>query len=166
MRVAKEFSATQVSSQIIVNTITNINISIIKIFKIMEIIFYMKYLIFWAVDKDMKMGMILAVELWTKQPKLWELIKWPLKRKCLDLLLNYLNLFLKETHRDQFGEFVCGYWGLKGQPTTKGTATGTSRNNRYNNNQTTTTHEVHRAFCTFLRCHCTITAWNLFTLTF
>ena len=46
--------------------------------------------------------------------KFWELIKWSLKRKCLDLLSNSRNLFFKEMYRDQFGEFVCGYWGLKG----------------------------------------------------
>ena len=40
--------------------------------------------------------------------KLWELIKWSLKRKCLDLLPNSLNLFFNEMYRDQFGEFVCG----------------------------------------------------------
>ena len=27
---------------------------------------------------------------------------------------NSFNLFLKEMYRDQFGEFVCGYLGLKG----------------------------------------------------
>ena len=46
--------------------------------------------------------------------KLWELIKWSHKRKCLDLLSNSLNSFFKEMYRDQFGEFVCWYWGLKG----------------------------------------------------
>ena len=46
--------------------------------------------------------------------KLWELIKWSHKRKCLDLLSNSLNSFFKEMYRDQFGEFVCGYLGLKG----------------------------------------------------
>ena len=30
-----------------------------------------------------------------------------------DLLSNSLNSFFKEIYRDQFGEFVCGYWGLK-----------------------------------------------------
>ena len=34
--------------------------------------------------------------------------------KCLDLLLNSLNLFFKKMYRDQFGEFVCGCWDLKG----------------------------------------------------
>ena len=34
--------------------------------------------------------------------------------KCLDILSNSLNLFMKEMYRDQFEEFVCGYWGLKG----------------------------------------------------
>ena len=46
--------------------------------------------------------------------KLWELIKWSPKRKCLDLFSNSLNSFFKEMCRDQFGEFVCGYLGLKG----------------------------------------------------
>ena len=44
--------------------------------------------------------------------KFWELIKWSLKRKCLDLLSNSQNLFFKEMYRDQFGEFVRGYWDL------------------------------------------------------
>ena len=35
-------------------------------------------------------------------------------RKCLDLLSNLLNTFFMEMYRDQFGEFVCGYWGIKG----------------------------------------------------
>ena len=35
-------------------------------------------------------------------------------RKYFDLLANSLNSFIKEMYRDQFGEFVCGYWGLKG----------------------------------------------------
>ena len=34
------------------------------------------------------------------------------KEKCLDLILNSLNLFIKEMYGDQFGEFVRGYWGL------------------------------------------------------
>ena len=34
--------------------------------------------------------------------------------KSLDLLSNSLNTLFKEMYRDQFGEFVCGYWGLKG----------------------------------------------------
>ena len=48
--------------------------------------------------------------------KFWELIKWSHKRKCLalDLLSNSLNSFFKEMYRDQFREFVCGYWGLTG----------------------------------------------------
>ena len=35
-------------------------------------------------------------------------------RKCLDLLSNSLNTFFMEMYRDQSGEFVCGYWDLKG----------------------------------------------------
>ena len=36
------------------------------------------------------------------------------KGKCFDLLSNSLNSLCKEMYRDQFGELVCGYWGLKG----------------------------------------------------
>ena len=36
------------------------------------------------------------------------------ERKIFDMLLNSLNLFLKEMYGDQSGEFVCGYYGLKG----------------------------------------------------
>ena len=46
--------------------------------------------------------------------RLWELIKWSPKRKYFDLLSNSLNSFFKEIYRDEFREFVCGYWGLKG----------------------------------------------------
>ena len=40
--------------------------------------------------------------------------KMILTRKIFDLLLNSLNYFFKEMYGDQFGEFVCGYRGLKG----------------------------------------------------
>ena len=36
------------------------------------------------------------------------------KEKCFDLLSNSLYLFFMEMYRDQFGEFVCGYWGFEG----------------------------------------------------
>ena len=36
------------------------------------------------------------------------------KRKTFDLSPKSLNLFFKEMYGDQFGEFVCGYWDLKG----------------------------------------------------
>ena len=36
------------------------------------------------------------------------------KGKCFDLLPNSLNVFNMKMYKDQFGEFVCGYWGLKG----------------------------------------------------
>ena len=45
--------------------------------------------------------------------KLWELLKWSPKQKCLDRLSNSLNSFCKEMYRDQFGEFVSRYWGFK-----------------------------------------------------
>ena len=36
------------------------------------------------------------------------------KGKWFDLLSNSLKLLFKEIYRDQSGEFVCGYWDLKG----------------------------------------------------
>ena len=45
---------------------------------------------------------------------MWELKEWSPKGKYFDLLSNSLNLLLKEMYGDQFGEFVYGYWGLKG----------------------------------------------------
>ena len=38
--------------------------------------------------------------------KLWELIKWSLKRKYLDLLSNSRSYFFKEMYGVQFGEIV------------------------------------------------------------
>ena len=35
-------------------------------------------------------------------------------KKYHDLLSNSLNFFLKEMYGDQFEDFACGYWGLKG----------------------------------------------------
>ena len=37
------------------------------------------------------------------------------KRKTFDLLSNSLNSFFKKMYGDWFGEFVCGYWDLKGE---------------------------------------------------
>ena len=46
---------------------------------------------------------------------LWELIKWSSKRNYVLIFYQILNTyFFKEIYRDQFGEFVWGYWGLKG----------------------------------------------------
>ena len=57
---------------------------------------------------------LLTISIHCQEIRLWELIKWSPKRKCFDLLSNSLNSFFKEIYRDQFGEFVCGYWDLKG----------------------------------------------------
>ena len=51
---------------------------------------------------------LLMISIECQAIRLWELIKWSPKGKCLDLLSNSLDLFLKEMYRDQFGEFVCG----------------------------------------------------------
>ena len=57
---------------------------------------------------------LLTISIHCQEIWLWQLIKWSSKRKCLDLLWNSLNTFFKEVYRDQFGEFVCGYWDLEG----------------------------------------------------
>ena len=57
---------------------------------------------------------LLKISIHWQEKRLWEFIKWSPKRKYLDLLSNSLNSFFKEMYRDQFGEFVCGYWDLKG----------------------------------------------------
>ena len=36
------------------------------------------------------------------------------KEKMVGRLSNSLYLFFMEMYRDQFREFVCGYWGLTG----------------------------------------------------
>ena len=41
-------------------------------------------------------------------------IKMITKKKCFDLLSNSLNYFFKEMYKGQYGEFICGYQGLKG----------------------------------------------------
>ena len=56
---------------------------------------------------------LLTISIQCQEIRLWELIKWSPKGKCLDLLSNSLNLFLKEMYRYQFGEFVRGYWGYE-----------------------------------------------------
>ena len=42
-------------------------------------------------------------------------MKCLLKGKFFDPLTNSFHLFLKEMYKGQCGEFVCVYWGLKGQ---------------------------------------------------
>ena len=46
--------------------------------------------------------------------RLLELIKWLPERKCFDQLSDSLDSFLKKMYRDQYGELVRVYWGLKG----------------------------------------------------
>ena len=48
---------------------------------------------------------------WAKSMRINKMIT---KRKIFDLLPNSLNQFFKKMYGDQFGEFVCGYWDLKG----------------------------------------------------
>ena len=47
---------------------------------------------------------LLMISIPYQEIRLWELMKWSLKRKCFDLLSNSLNYLFKEMYRDQFGE--------------------------------------------------------------
>ena len=58
---------------------------------------------------------LLTISIDNQEERLWEFKKLPPNEKCFDLLSNSLDSYLKEIYRDQFGEFVCGYWGLKGK---------------------------------------------------
>ena len=49
------------------------------------------------------------------------------KRRISDLLSISPNLFCKEMYRDQFGEFVCGYWGLITPAKVRGEGESTKR---------------------------------------
>ena len=44
----------------------------------------------------------------------WELIKLSPDVKSFDEQANFLNYFFKEMYGYQSGQFVFGYWGLKG----------------------------------------------------
>ena len=61
-----------------------------------------------------KINFLLTIPIPCQEIRFWELMKWSLKRKWFDLLSNSLNFPFKEIYRDQFGELVCGFWGLKG----------------------------------------------------
>ena len=50
----------------------------------------------------------------SSREKVMRITKIITKKKCLDLISNSLNTFSKKMYRNRFGEFVCGYWGLKG----------------------------------------------------
>ena len=62
---------------------------------------------------------LLTISIDCQEIWLWELINWSPKRKCFDLSSNSLNLLFNKMYRDQFGEFVCGYWDLKGKEARK-----------------------------------------------
>ena len=58
---------------------------------------------------------LLTISIDCQEISLWELIKWSSKRNYVLSFYQILNTyFFKEIYRDQFGEFVWGYWGLKG----------------------------------------------------
>ena len=46
--------------------------------------------------------------------KVMRINKMIIIEKILWSFIKFSQLILKEMYEDQFGEFVCGYWGLKG----------------------------------------------------
>ena len=58
--------------------------------------------------------MVILIEMNCIEGRIWELIKWSFKGKCSDLLITLSQIILQGNTRDQAGEFVCGYWSLKG----------------------------------------------------
>ena len=55
---------------------------------------------------------LLIISIHNQENWLWELIKQSAEKKNAFIFLFFLLVVL-EMYRDQFGEFVCGYWGLK-----------------------------------------------------
>ena len=66
------------------------------------------------VPRAIKVHFLLMIPTHNPDKMLWELIKWSAFGRCFDLQTGSLNLFCKGMYGDQFGEFVSGYWGLKG----------------------------------------------------
>ena len=99
------------SSSHVVNTSKHATmIYALKIKKILRIIWFLAL----KVLRVTKIHFLLTISIHCQEIRLWRVIKWSPKRKCLDHLSNSLNTFFKEMSGDQFGEFVCGYWGFKG----------------------------------------------------
>ena len=64
-----------------------------------------------SVLKVTNFNFLLMISIHHQEIRIWELIKWSPKRKCFDPFSKFSQL--KKIYRDQFGEFVCVYWGLK-----------------------------------------------------
>ena len=71
-------------------------------------LFYLTFLTLY-VPIVSNVNFLLTISIQCQEIRLWELIKWSPKEKCLDLLSDSLNSFMKEMYRDQFGEFVRWY---------------------------------------------------------
>ena len=69
----------------------------------------------FQVPKVTKINFLLMISIHGHEKKSWELINWPPRGKCCDLSTNSLHWFHKEKYGSHCGEFVWGYWGLKGQ---------------------------------------------------
>ena len=84
----------------------------------MSIGLYSETLIFWLVEKKpprvTNINFLQRISKQNQEKRLWELRNWSPKGKCSDLLWNSHNLFFMKMDRDRFGEFVSGYWVLKG----------------------------------------------------
>ena len=78
---------------------------------------------------------LLTISIDCPEIKLWELISWSPKRKCLDLLSNSLNPSMKETYRDQFWRICMWILGLKGLKSNMATTTTTKMGLTCNGNE-------------------------------
>ena len=67
------------------------------------------------VPRVTNINFLLTISIHEQEKMSRELINWPPKGECCDLSTNSLHWFHKEKYGSQSGEFVCGYWGLKGQ---------------------------------------------------
>ena len=66
-----------------------------------------------SANSDQK-NFLLIMSIHCQEIKLWEFIKWSPKGKMPWSFIKSSRVILKKIYGDQFGEFVCGYWGLKG----------------------------------------------------
>ena len=67
------------------------------------------------VPKVTNINFLLTISIHEQEKMSRELINWTPRGECCDLSTNSLHWFHKEKYGSQSGEFVCGYWGLKGQ---------------------------------------------------
>ena len=59
-------------------------------------------------------NLLLTISIHHQEKNVRRIDKIITKGKMLSSLIKFFQVILKEIYRDQFGEFVCGYWCLKG----------------------------------------------------